>query len=74
MIDNIPAGARPSYHHKRESIDAHLTIVFAALAVTILIEARTGRSIGKFVRTAATRQSRSAPTVRNSRRLGGRRP
>jgi Transposase DDE domain len=26
--------ARPVYHHKRESIDAHLTIVFAALAVS----------------------------------------
>jgi hypothetical protein len=44
--------ARPIYHHKRESIDAHLNIVFAALAVTRLIEARTGWSIKKFVRTA----------------------
>jgi hypothetical protein len=44
--------ARPIYHHKRESIDAHLTIVFAALAVTRLIEDRTGWSIKKFVRTA----------------------
>jgi hypothetical protein len=44
--------ARPIYHHKRESIDAHLTIVFAALAVTRYIEARTGWSIRKFVRTA----------------------
>ncbi len=44
--------ARPIYHHKRESIDAHLNIVFAALAVTRLIEARTGWSIKKFVQTA----------------------
>jgi hypothetical protein len=44
--------ARPIYHHKRESIDAHLTIVFATLAVTRLIEARTGWSIKKFVQTA----------------------
>jgi transposase len=44
--------ARPIYHHKRESIQAHLTIVFAALAVTRLIENRTGWSIKKFVRTA----------------------
>ena len=43
--------ARPIYHHKRESIDAHLAIVFAALAVTRLIEDRTGWSIKKFVRT-----------------------
>jgi Transposase DDE domain len=44
--------ARPVYHHKRESIDAHLAIVFAALAVTWFIEARTGWSIKRFVRTA----------------------
>jgi hypothetical protein len=44
--------ARPIYHHKRESIDAHLTIVFAALAITRFIEDRTGWSIKKFVRTA----------------------
>jgi hypothetical protein len=43
--------ARPIYHHKRQSIDAHLTIVFAALAVTRLIEDRTGWSIRRFVRT-----------------------
>jgi hypothetical protein len=44
--------ARPVYHHKRESIDAHLTVVFAALAVGRLVEDRTGWSIRKFVRTA----------------------
>lgn len=43
--------ARPIYHHKRESIDAHLTIVFAALAVSHWIEHRTGWSIKKFVQT-----------------------
>ena len=43
--------ARPIYHRKRESIDAHLSVVFAALAVTRLIEERTGWSIRKFVRT-----------------------
>lgn len=43
--------ARPIYHHKRESIDAHLTIVFAALAVSRWIEQTTGWSIKKFVRT-----------------------
>lgn len=40
--------ARPIYHHKRESIDAHLTIVFAAMAVSHWIEHQTGRSIKKF--------------------------
>jgi len=44
--------ARPIYHHKRESIEAHLTIVFAALAITRLVESATGWSIKKFVRTA----------------------
>lgn len=44
--------ARPIYHRKRDSIDAHLTIVFAALAVGRWIEAQTGWSIRKFVRTA----------------------
>jgi hypothetical protein len=44
--------ARPIYHHQRDSIEAHLTIVFAALAVSRWIEKRTGWSIRKFVRTA----------------------
>lgn len=43
--------ARPVFHHKRDSIEAHLTIVFTALAVARHIEARTGISIKKFVRT-----------------------
>jgi transposase len=50
--------ARPIYHHKRESIDAHLAIVFAALAVTHFIEDRTGWSIKRFVQTA-----RRYPTI-----------
>jgi hypothetical protein len=44
--------ARPVYHRKRDSIEAHLTIVFAALAVSRWIEHHTGWSIRKFVRTA----------------------
>jgi hypothetical protein len=44
--------ARPIYHRKRDSIEAHLTVVFAALAVSRWIEARTGWSIKQFVRTA----------------------
>jgi hypothetical protein len=44
--------ARPIYHHKRASIEAHLTIVFAALAVSRFVEDRTGWSIRKFVQTA----------------------
>ncbi len=44
--------ARPIYHHTRESIEAHLTIVFAVLAVSRWIEHTTGWSIRKFVTTA----------------------
>jgi hypothetical protein len=44
--------ARPIYHHKRESIQAHLAVVFAALAVTHEIETKTGWSIKRFVQTA----------------------
>jgi hypothetical protein len=44
--------ARPVYHHQRDSIEAHLTIVFAALAVSRWTEKQTGWSIRKFVRTA----------------------
>jgi hypothetical protein len=40
------------YCRKRDSIEAHLSVVFAALAVTRWIEARTGWSTRKFVRTA----------------------
>ena len=41
--------ARPIYHHKRDSIEAHLTIVFAALAVTRWLERRTDWSIKKLL-------------------------
>ena len=40
---------RPVYHHKGDSIEPHLTIVFAALAVSRWIEAQTGWLIRKFV-------------------------
>ena len=54
--------ARPIYHQKRKSIEAHLMIVFAALAVSRHTEDRTGWSIRKFVQTAAaTAPSRSTP-------------
>ena len=44
--------ARPVYHRKRDSIEAHLTIVLAALAVSRWIEHQTGWSIRRFVKTA----------------------
>jgi hypothetical protein len=36
--------ARPMFHHQRASIEAHLTIVFTALAVAREVLNRTGRS------------------------------
>jgi transposase len=43
--------ARPIFHHKRESIEAHLTIVFAALALARWLERTTGWSTKKIVTT-----------------------
>lgn len=43
--------ARPIFHHTRDSIEAHLTIVFAALAVARYLQNATGMSIKKIVRT-----------------------
>jgi len=58
--------ARP-YHRSRDSIEAHLTIVFAALAVSHYIEHQTGWSIkNSCVPPAATAPSRSKPAARPS--------
>ncbi|MGX1770391.1 IS1634 family transposase [Dietzia sp. NPDC055343] len=43
--------ARPIFHRTRDSIEAHLTIVFAALAIARHLQNRTGSSIKKIVRT-----------------------
>jgi hypothetical protein len=43
--------ARPIFHRKREAIEAHLTVVFTALAVGKTIEAKTGISLKQFVKT-----------------------
>lgn len=51
MAESDPQ-ARPIYHRRRDSIEAHLTIVFAALAISRSIEHQTGWSIRKFVKTA----------------------
>jgi hypothetical protein len=44
--------ARPAFHRLKDSINAHLTVVFAALAVGSWIEATTGMSLRRFVRVA----------------------
>jgi hypothetical protein len=43
--------ARPVFHRLRDSIEAHLTVVFAALAVSREAQARTGLSINKILKT-----------------------
>lgn len=42
--------ARPIFHQKREAIEAHLTIVFVALAISKNIEQKTGISIKQFIK------------------------
>ena len=43
--------ARPMFHHTKDAIEAHLTIVFAALAVARYLQDATGMSIKKIIRT-----------------------
>ena len=43
--------ARPMFHHTKDAIEAHLTVVFAALAVARHLQNATGLSIKKIVRT-----------------------
>lgn len=56
--------ARPIFHHKRDSIEAHLTVVFAALAVSRHLQDTTVTSIKNIVRTLRTVRSATI-------RLGG---
>jgi len=42
--------ARPMFHRTRDAIEAHLTIVFTALAVAREVQARTGLAIRNVVR------------------------
>ncbi|MGV9799584.1 IS1634 family transposase, partial [Mycobacterium sp. NPDC003449] len=42
--------ARPMFNRMRDAIEAHLTIVFAALAVSHAVQSRTGLSIAKVVK------------------------
>ncbi|BAW92682.1 ISMsm6, transposase [Actinomyces sp. Chiba101] len=42
--------ARPVFHHTHDAIQAHLTVVMAALAVARHLQAATGVSIKRLVR------------------------
>lgn len=48
--------ARPNFSHTRESSEAHLTIVFTALAISRHLQDATGMSIRKIVRTLRSLQ------------------
>lgn len=42
--------ARPLFARTRDAIEAHLTIVFTALAISRIVQDRTGRSIRRILR------------------------
>jgi transposase len=43
--------ARPIFHRTRDAIEAHLTIVFTALAISRVVQNRTGLSLRRVLRT-----------------------
>jgi transposase len=59
--------ARPIFHHQQDSIEAHLTIVFAALAISRYLQEHSSVSIKKLVTTL--RPVRSATIKINGERL-----
>ena len=59
--------ARPIFHHQKDSIEAHLTIVYAALAVSRYLQDVTGLSIKKLINTL--RPIRSATIALGDHRL-----
>jgi Transposase DDE domain len=59
--------ARPIFHHSRDSIEAHLTIVFAALAISRHLQEASGVSVEKIVQTL--RPIRSATIELNGQQL-----
>lgn len=59
--------ARPIFHHTKDAIEAHLTVVLAALAVARHLQDLAGISIKKIVQTL--RDARSATIEINGQRL-----
>jgi hypothetical protein len=49
--------ARPMFHCTRDAIEAHLTIVFTALAVAHAVQERTGLAIANVVKQLRTLRS-----------------
>ena len=50
-ISKSDLAARPMFARTRDAIEAHLTIVFTALAVSREVQTRTGLSLRRFLRT-----------------------
>ena len=50
-ISKHDLAARPAYHFRRPQIEAHLTVVLAALAVSKWVETTSGVSIRRFLHT-----------------------
>ncbi|RRC95738.1 IS1634 family transposase [Schaalia canis] len=48
--------ARPIFHHTKDAIQAHLTVVTAALAISRYLQAATGHSIKRIVQTLKRHQ------------------
>ena len=61
--------ARPVFHHTRDAIEAHLTVVMAALAVARHLQDTTGISIKRIIRTLKPLQEITG--VRGVSRTGG---
>jgi hypothetical protein len=59
--------ARPVFHHEREAIQAHLTVVFAALAVSRHLQDHAGVTIKRLVQILRT--ARSATIEINGQRI-----
>ncbi|MFK4297075.1 hypothetical protein ABH924_002221 [Arthrobacter sp. GAS37] len=56
--------ARPMFHRTRDAIEAHLTIVFSALAVSRTVQNRTGLAVANVIKQL--RPLRSATIAINS--------
>lgn len=59
--------ARPIFHHKEESIEAHLTIVMASMAVAKIMEEKSGMAIKKLVKLL--RPLRTATLINTTAKL-----
>ncbi len=61
--------ARPMFARTRDAIEAHLTIVFTALAVSREVQSRTGLSLRRFLRTLKPLRSATIDLNRRHRHL-----